>query len=484
MGRHLGLVLFSLTGCSLIYNPGELPDKGAEPPDAAIADANPALLKITEVKSPPLLEGAGQDGSSPAVLVLYGNHITQGATVEIAPTTPNPSVIISTANISVAEDGNSLACLVTAAYMDTVGAGELPLTVTVSEPGASPVTTDWKLRALDELTTAGMQAVPMANKVFSRVDVAGDLIFPPKSPSSPDPVVIRAVGRIAISGVVRANANGKAAGAGGCGGGNAQQPGECFGGGGGGGAGVLGPGGGGGGGFAEKGGNGLEGGVGVGAGAGGAGGAISGDPLLHTFNVNRGGGGGAGGGGNSGGGGGGGAIEITAGGTLVVGTVEAVGATGINGGGGGAGGSVVLRAGATLTLPSNVNVGAGNGAGNGGNGSVGRWRYDANGVAGTASTNPAPKRGPMIAKPTNPIFETKTPELVVNADPGGSGASVSLVVKFPDGTTDTKNVNLTGPTSTVVPGLAIGLNEVCVVIAGGNYGSPEARNCIDVAFVP
>lgn len=470
MGRLFGL-LFSVSGCSLIYNPGDLPDKGPML-DAAIADADPAMLRITAVRSPPLLEGAGQDGSSPAVLVLYGNHITQGAEIEI--TSTNPSVVVADSDVAVAQDGNSIAALVTAAYMDTVGeaAGDIPLTVTVTEPGAPPATIGWTLKPLDELTTAGAQPAPAAGKTFSRVAVTGDLTFP----VGPNRVVLRAVGKIAISGAVRANANGQNAGAGGCNGGGVNAKGACFGGG---------SDGGGGGGFAEKGEDGAV----------ATGGAMSGDPLLRAYDgggmeVNRGGGGG---GGAAVGGGGGGAIEITAGGALSVGTIEANAAAGDaatvgRSGGGGAGGAVVLRSGATLTLPSNVSVAAGAGGSSltspGGKGSIGRWRFDANDVSGTPSANPAPKRGPMLAKPASPIFDIKRPQLTVNADPAGSGASVSLVVQFPDGTTDTKNVNLTGPMSTVIPELAIGHNVVCVVVAGGNFASPEARNCVDVAFVP
>ena len=487
MGQHLAKVLYvcALGGCSLIYNPSNLPEKGSMPPDAPIADANPALLHIDEVKSPPLLEGAGQSGSAPQVLVVYGGHITQGAMVTLAPATADANVVVELKNISIALDGNSFAGTVTAAYMDMLDetganmSAEIPLTITVSQDGApAPVTLPWALKPLDELTTAGAQAVPPAGKLFSRVDVTGDLIYP----AGLRPV-IRAIGSIKITGKVTANSPGsKVAGAGGCAGGAADSNAECFGGG---------KAGGGGGGFANTGGDGDP----------NTGGPVSGDPLVRSFDgsgmeMNRGGGGG--GGASAIGGGGGGTIEITAGGNLQVGSLEANGVSGAGsllgrGAGGGAGGAVVLRAGAMLTLPTGValNPGAG-GAGTlglankGGDGSVGRWRYDANATTGTPPGAPPPKRGPILVRPENPIFEKKeVPQFMVNGDPGGSGAGVDLVVQFADGTTDTKTVNLTGATSTVVtPNLQIGLNIVCVVIAGGNFADEEAKNCIEVAFVP
>ncbi len=292
----------ALTGCSLIYNPSNLPDKGSMPPDTAIADANPALLRLDEVLSPTLLEGAGQSGSIPAALVLFGGHITKAATLTVEPKTPNANVMITVSNISIADDGNSIAALVRAGYMDLLdetganASGTIALTVTVSQDGATPQTKDWALKPLDELA-AGMQPAPAAGKIFSRADFTGNVTFTTGATRA----IVKAVGNINIVGTVTANAAGANPGAGGCAGGAANANGQCFGGG---------KSDGGGGGFAEPGTNG---------GANTAG-PISGDPLIKIYDgagaaMNRGGGGG---GGAGIGGGGGGTIELTAGGDLTV----------------------------------------------------------------------------------------------------------------------------------------------------------------------
>ena len=229
------------------------------------------------------------------------------------------------------------------------------------------------------------------------------------------------------------------------------------------------------------------------------GGMTSGDPLLSAYDdggakTNRGGGGGGGaaalslaGGGP--GGGGGGAIDIAAGGNLSVQAVEANGAPGGpgglgGGGGGGAGGALVLRAGGMLTFPATVSLagaGGGNGGGGGGDGSIGRWRYDANGMTGNAPQMPAPGRGPMINLPANPIFESKTAMLTVIGAPG----EVEIVVRNSDGDSNTRAATLMGgPTTVAPPNLSIGYNTVCVVVAGGDVDADDAKNCIEVAFVP
>src|SRR5688572_29309951 len=137
MGQQLARLLYAsaLAGCSLIYNPSNLDDKGRSP-DAPLADANPALLHLEEVKSGPLREGTGQDGSAPQLLVVYGSHITKEAKVSITPAA-NPmgqvAITVDETKLSIADDGNSFAVPVSAAYMDGVAeaVGPIELTVTV-----------------------------------------------------------------------------------------------------------------------------------------------------------------------------------------------------------------------------------------------------------------------------------------------------------------------------------------------------------------
>lgn len=485
MRQHLARLLYAsaLAGCSLIYNPSNLDDKGRQT-DAAIADANPALLHIDEVKSGPLLEGAGQDGSAPQILVVYGGHMIKDAMVTVAPTTQNANVTITLSNVSIADDGNSFAAVVTANYMDTVGeaAGPIPLTITMTQAGApAPVMIAWELRPLDELVAAGMQAAPPAGKIFSHVKVTGDVVFT----QGTAPAIVRAVGAIDISGKVTANAMGATPGAGGCAGGQPQMNGTCYGGG---------KPYGGGGGFAERG---VD-----GAGAADSGGAVSGDAYIKVYDgageeANRGAGGAGGGnvtGGGGSGGGGGGTIELTAGGNITLGDViEAIGGVGGNSGlgtgaGGGSGGAVVLRSGNTLQHATNVVLAGGDGGTGalggslGGKGSLGRWRYDALVTMGVAPATPAGKRGPMLARPQNPIFEMRTPTLSIA---GTAGDSVKVIVTGPDGIGEEKTITLQSATQAFVPPeLPIGLDTICVLVPNGRPSDDVAKNCIEVAFVP
>ena len=62
-----------LAGCSLIYNPNNLPDPRVI--DAAVVDANPCALVIDDVAPKIIDEGQGAGGSVPALVVLHGNNI-------------------------------------------------------------------------------------------------------------------------------------------------------------------------------------------------------------------------------------------------------------------------------------------------------------------------------------------------------------------------------------------------------------------------
>src|SRR5687767_11914431 len=116
MRQHLAKLICasSLVGCSLLYNPSNLPSNSDGGPDTPIADADPSKLQLDMVKSPPLLEGAGQGGSKPQVLVVFGMHITKQATVQVAPKEPNANVMlmVDPQSLTIANDGNSFAILV------------------------------------------------------------------------------------------------------------------------------------------------------------------------------------------------------------------------------------------------------------------------------------------------------------------------------------------------------------------------------------
>ena len=474
MRQHLAGILYAsaLGGCSLIYNPSNLPDKGAKQ-DAAIADANPSLLHLDEVKSGPLQEGAGKDGSSPQILVVYGGHMTQMLTVEVV--SSNPAATITVGEKSIAEDGNSFAVLVTAEYsMLNEAAGPIPLMIKANQPGATEKVIAWSLKTYDELTGTGAQP-PMA-KTFSKIEVPGSINF---NPVGGPRLIMKVIGGVSVTDTMSANGGtmtNQMPGPGGCAGGAVgQDPTGCFG------NGKGGLTGGGGGGYGT-----------AGAPASGTGGPVSGDPLIKEYDaagaaLNKA-GGGAGGSGGAGGGGGG-SLEITAGGNISIGMVQAIGASGGSGGtlgaggGGGAGGLVLLRAGGTLKFPM-VNVSGGPGGGGlgmGGAGGIGRWRYDAAATMGTEPTAPAGGHGPMLVHPPNPIFETNKANLTVA---GTSGTMVKVILN-PDGLAREQDVSLNNATRMFeVDDLEIGLNTVCVYVPGARTDKDEARNCIEIAFIP
>jgi hypothetical protein len=480
MGQFLARVLYAsaLAGCSIIYNPSNLPNQQDAAVDAPVADANPALLQLSAVKSSPLLEGAGQGGSAPQLLVVYGMHITKQAQVKVEPTTANPNVMLQVSDVSIADDGNSFAANVRAGYMDNAdetGANAMPpieLTITVTQDGADPKTITWSLLPLDEFAM-GAQPAPAAGKIFSRADVTGGVAF-----TGANKAIVKVVGNINITMAVQANATDQTAGPGGCNGAasNADAT-ACFGGG---------KAAGGGAGFANAG---VEGGAGTA-------GSVSGDELVKVYDgigaeMNR----GAGGGGGNGaaGGGGGGTIEFTAGGDLNVASLVANGGAGgvatlalSRGGGGGSGGVVVLRSGGMLTLPTSVTLNGGAGGagvlGSGGAGSIGRWRYDAVTVTGAPSMTPPPRRGPMLVRPANAISESKDVNLMLA---GKSGDAVTLITLHDDGTSDSKEATMTSDLFPVVPPpLKIGINTICVIVPNGNFANDEAKNCIEMAFIP
>src|SRR5690242_17035435 len=94
MARTLAALIASsaLSGCSLLYNPNNLPapptpdaaPDGAEI-DAYVADANPGLVELLDVGPAVLLEGQGVGGARPAVLVLVGHQLVGPVTVELVP---------------------------------------------------------------------------------------------------------------------------------------------------------------------------------------------------------------------------------------------------------------------------------------------------------------------------------------------------------------------------------------------------------------
>jgi hypothetical protein len=486
-----GLALAGLSGCSLIYNPSNLPDPagdGQPPPDVMPDsedkfDADPGLLAIESVFPNELFEGTGTGGSRQGVLTVIGTNIVAGAKVSVvlhAGQTGDPKITIDDAATDVAANGNLVAAPYTLDVNDQLAQGSsIRLDVTVTQPsGATSVTATLTektagaddavlvINGLDELTG---DATPTGTKEFSEVDATSITA----AAGGAEPVVIRARGGIAVSGAITANASGRTGGAGGnlggVGGTLLVAP-----------TAGAGPGGGkpnsGGGGFAE-----------IGGGGAGVGGPASGNEQITTLaNPNRssGGAGGVNGLGGEGGdgGGGGGSIELTAGGDVVVTTVEARGGTApvVNGndGGGGSGGLILLR-GAQITMTS-FNVDGGGGLQTG---SIGRSRADT-GVS--AAPSGVGFRGPMLDNMT-PVI-TKNDELMLTVF-GKPNTSFTYKIFGFSGNVSNDLQGSIGPLGTnmfpIGSPLFRGLNQVCAFVPGADLEAqlPEAKNCIEVVYL-
>ncbi len=498
-GRHRGYnrrmwhvatlgVGIALTGCSLIYNPSNLPPPIDAPPD-------PSMLRLDSAGPAMMYEGQGTGGSRTAILAITGKNFVAAASVRLFATgSEAPQITVNNddpmiaAKVSAASD--VLAVSVTlpvdpALPADAMSAmQDIPLTIEVSQPAGAGVITKTlagavTLRTLPELI-AGTADSASLRPMYSQVELSGPLTF--AAAAGRPRALIRSASTIKLQGVTvsaAANAPGPGAGAGGAstqaGGGGAS----------GGGAGNL-LSGGGGGGLATAGKD--------GGGAGGtiAGGMASGDPLISSYDAPNNFSGGGGGGANSVGGGGGGTLELTAAGDVQVDAILASGAVGANGGttpaGGGAGGIVVIRSGGTATLGGAINAVGGlagtGGVGSAGAGSTGRTRIDAPIISGTPMVDPPFHIGaswdpatPLTTK-TSPfamkLFGTAADKFDVVVLDGAGGAS------SPAFTADFGNATMI----TVRPTLQPGFNRVCVTGHLGSVTVVEATNCIDVAYVP
>ena len=471
-------VVAAAAGCSILYNPGNLPGAPEEAGvdtmvDAeAVFDADPSMLELLSVSPTSFPEGIGDEGSRAAVLVIRGRHLVKNqTTVEVTAHDGEAhalAVTVDNAKLAVDANGHMLAVPVTFPVDTALPAGQsIRLDVTVTQLGAAgPIT-----RTLTEVEDAPVatlvgadelaaSVLPAGTHRFSRVEIAAGGLRPMGVQPFAAPLIVRATASISITGAVQVNAAGQAAGLAGGDGGNGN------------------------------------GGIGAGqAGAGPAGGQPSGNgggyigadsiPSFSGVNRSSGGAGGAGSaiGAGGDGGGGGGTVELTAGGTLMVEDVEARGgagtaATGVGAGagGGGSGGVVVLRSGnATVTAGTLAVAGVGNGV-------AGRARIDA---PGAITATGAFYRGITFASTTPLITREPRPELVVNGQPTKpysfyflDAATNATMGPFP-GVLGPTGENRFRPTVE----LFRGVNQLCVVVEGAAAFTPEAESCVHVAYL-
>jgi hypothetical protein len=517
----VALASSALAGCSLLYNPNNLPGVPSEagidarpdaPPDAEIIlDADPTMLVLDSIAPSSIDEGQGDGGSRPALIVIGGHQIIDNNT-SVQITADSGTAMLTLGTPVIAKNGNWIAVPVTA-HVDPAltKASTRSLTVTVTQTlppelggGTKSGSLSGKLTLIghDELDatklpmTDGKIDSPKLDKLYSKVAISG---LNPARFGGNDRAIVTSVSGITMMDL---EANGASGGnsavageAGGCGGGapGASSPCVAIGGGAGMTSALLGIGGGGGGGFAI---DGVKGGDG-GGGNGGAGGAHTGDDLIVSYNENRPGGGGGGGPtlalvAGGGGAASGGSIELTARGDISVGKITANGGAGqtsalAGGGGGGAGGLVMVRAGGMLTIGAVSVSGGGGGPGsgnaNGGAGAGGRVRWEAQTATAptVAAGSRSVHRGPAFVL-TMQVFRITDPTISVIGTPGD---------RF-DVSVENEGTVYPGPSTTIAdtgigvfgPPLHQGLNHVCILLDGGKPKTSEAEKCVDVAFLP
>jgi hypothetical protein len=500
--RSIGVVALALAGCSLIYNPNNLPDPRVI--DAAVVDANPCALELVSIAPTVIQEGQGVDGSPPALLVVRGNNIVannlkvavtakDGAAVHLDPIT-DPMVSGDTTyvafTVSAPIDG-ALGNPASTLALDVTVTQDAPLDGSCMFAASRTLSDQLTYRALPELTAA-----PLTPSLYSRIQLPALNITPVQDAPR---IELNAVSSITI-GNVNASASGAIGGPGGFSatgnsGPGAGQPGDPA-------TGTGVGGGGGGGGFAAMGIRGAN-----ATGNGGAGGPPVGQGAILTYDDNRASAGAAGGkglsvlGGFDGGpgGGGGGAIVLVAGGDITAEALSAVGAPGgagagsallgSGGGGGGAGGAVVVRSAAGKLAVGTIHVAGGaggtpapGGAGGGGAGSVGRVRWDSPVDGAPSSPDTAAHRGPSFTGVTR-VVTTSEPTFMLS---GTSGDEIDVRA------IDSRDVPHPGPhvsfnssgIATIRPTLSPGFNQLCVKLAGGSENQPAANTCITVAYLP
>lgn len=501
MGDHLArlvLLAIPLGGCSLIFSPSRLPDVVDAPPDAPPFDCS--MLTLQRVYPAELLEGQGDGGGRPAVLVIEGANIASNAKLEIMPhagETNTPLLAFDLATVAIDSWGLRLAVPVKLSVDANINAAKsIRLDVKVTQPceatGGATFTLDkldgdlpaLSLRGLDELSGAASLPTAMPH-LYSRVAVTSLA-----AADRTDPLIVRSTSSFQITGPgpysfsgadeITSGPGGNPGGAGGIG--ATGAPGSPGGG----------PGGGlksgGGGGFAIKGNDGT---------VTNTGGRQSGDASLTSWGSANRSSGGAGGDGailnleGGRGGGGGGVVELTAAGTLMIaGKIQVNGGKGTtmnsSSGGGGSGGAVLLRAGGSISVGS-VEALGGNSpqADPQGNGALGRVRFDSPDASAAITSSPTVGyRGPMFASTTELIVREAQPRITLVGQPS---ALIKYVIESREGVTRGP-IELTLPgagQTTVQLGMPLfeGYNRLCALVTGVIDRHDEAENCITLAYL-
>lgn len=467
---RLAALLPALGGCSLIYNESNIEKPaGDAPPDLMIdaeiiVDADPSMVMITGVNPTEIKEGQGAGGSRKALIVIDGQHLVKANLMVMltasTPVTKTPLLTVEIADIDVDANGRRLAVPITLPVDDRGGViglntGDmikLDITVIQTVPGGPTITrvlpAALTLRGLDELVAEPTNGFPGGVKEYSKVEITTGTLNALAGATLP--VAIRSMSSLSITPDINIAAvsqtPGPAGGAGGTGGGIV----------------VLGT---------SAGGPGT--GPALGMTAGAAGGFIGNSELTTMMDPNRS-SGGAGGNGNTlaaggDGGAGGGSIELTAGGNLTVGNINASGVAGVaqgaNPGGGGSGGIIFLRAAGNVTAGNLLVTGFP---------TPGRVRFDAGGNGAVAGAF----RGPMFVGA--PLITT-SPTPTINFT-GAADTTYQFYVSNAQTTTPAPSTTNGQGQGMFMSPLQPGMNQLCLLVAGATPTS-DTRTCISVAHL-
>ena len=531
MTRLSAPLAFGLAGCSLLYNPSNLPN----PPDKAGAggdgdggvtdaeaidgpappvDADDSMLALSDITPSTLDEGQGDLGSLPQVFVIRGHNIVN-TNLQVVLTRSDAGDLaelkLEPVTDAMAASSHDYLAFTLTSHVVAAIATDVPLDVRVTQDvsaqfGGGTATqvlpAAITLHGLPELlaTSPGVNkttkviSLPLPQAKYSQVDLVtgmpANTTWTFAAPGA-SPAAIAAVSSIAVGNLV-ADAAGTTPGP------DGHAPGSNAGPGGGmaGQAAVgVGTGGGGGGaGFAVAGTDGAP-----HTGGAGHGGPPAGEDQILSLESNRASAGAAGGSGlaviggvltpGGAGGAGGGVVELVAGGDLAAGTISANASDGASGGllggagGGGAGGTVIARTTHGALALGAIRVKAGIGSSTTvGAGSVGRVRWDA--PAGTSPSSPdrAAHRGPAFQAPPR-VVATASQVYTLS---GSAGDEIDVRV------TDQSNTPHVGEhaifnsqgIATITAALSPGYNAVCVKLAGGSSTEPLANACVDVVALP
>lgn len=493
----------ALSGCSVLYDPGDLPARAVDGgPDVDAPDPfDPKAPQIEKLGPAVLLEGQGDGGSRQAVLTLSGHNISPAASITLTPEAAEgeaaPVVMMTLDMEHAVRSATGLAVAIPVTLPVDVGFDrrDVVFDIVVSQVDSDGImhnaTAKVTVTNLPELT-APVTAVTALAPLYSKVALTSNLTITPADARTP--LALRAVSSVELKDV-HVDASGQIPGPGGAMGGAAGKIGLG-----------LGPGlpaaliGSGlqivvaasGGGYGEPGGNGTA----MLGSTTTTGGAANGDELLLAFPT----GGSGGGGGANAGGASGGSIEITAGGTLTAGTITARGGNGgadallTGAGGGGSGGAVLLRAGGAATV-AKVDVSGGLGGVHivqatavPGNGGRGRLRYDAPTLTTDAANLPATRR-PGVVFIDPPLITTSAEQSFMLRSVVSSVGPLNdfdyYVFNADKATFDAGQLRFVTPTVVLTPHLDAGWNQLCITPRGKSpITDVTLTSCVDLAYVP